>query len=316
MTQAGGSPGPPGLSSSSDSGSSNALLIIAVVAALVGVVLFIPKIKNKVVPAVKRAAEAIALAEVLVDDHAVGQPEPGREAHPVRARRFAFAVAAGDHVFAEDAGAGAGAANRDAMRIARPDRLRYRRAAEDGREPQLVAAGDEDARGLLDPRHPVAFVRVAAGVEVEDVDVARAHVAEDLFVAVAGLVEPARGRDHRDLGTAAAAQLEEAAQHAAIVPLVLGSADGHDPAPLPALGDPARTHAACSPRFRPVGHLSMRPGRGRRDVQPAPASRRVAATKASSRARAAPLAMASRARTTPSPMSVAMPAAYNAAPAL
>jgi uncharacterized membrane protein YbhN (UPF0104 family) len=46
-------------SSSSDSSSSNALLAIAVVAALVGVVLFIPKIKNKVVPAVKRAATDI-----------------------------------------------------------------------------------------------------------------------------------------------------------------------------------------------------------------------------------------------------------------
>lgn len=45
--------------SSSDSSSSNALLIIAIVAALVGVVLFIPKVKNKVVPAVTRAASDI-----------------------------------------------------------------------------------------------------------------------------------------------------------------------------------------------------------------------------------------------------------------
>jgi glycosyltransferase 2 family protein len=46
-------------SSSSDSSSSNTLLIIAIVAALIGIVLFIPKIKNKVVPAVKRAATDI-----------------------------------------------------------------------------------------------------------------------------------------------------------------------------------------------------------------------------------------------------------------
>jgi uncharacterized membrane protein YbhN (UPF0104 family)/membrane-associated phospholipid phosphatase len=45
--------------SSSDSSSSNTLLIIAIVAALVGVVLFIPKVKNKVIPAVKRAATDI-----------------------------------------------------------------------------------------------------------------------------------------------------------------------------------------------------------------------------------------------------------------
>jgi uncharacterized membrane protein YbhN (UPF0104 family) len=46
-------------SSSSDSSSSTTLLAIAIIAALVGVVLFIPKIKNKVVPAVKRAATDI-----------------------------------------------------------------------------------------------------------------------------------------------------------------------------------------------------------------------------------------------------------------
>jgi uncharacterized membrane protein YbhN (UPF0104 family) len=46
-------------SGSSDSSSSTTLLAIAIIAALVGVVLFIPKVKNKVIPAVKRAASDI-----------------------------------------------------------------------------------------------------------------------------------------------------------------------------------------------------------------------------------------------------------------
>ena len=46
-------------SSSSDSSGSTTLIAIAVAAALVGVVLFVPKIRGKVVPAVKRAASDI-----------------------------------------------------------------------------------------------------------------------------------------------------------------------------------------------------------------------------------------------------------------
>ncbi len=45
--------------SSSDSSGSTTLIAIAVVAALVGIVLFVPKIRGKVVPAVKRAASDI-----------------------------------------------------------------------------------------------------------------------------------------------------------------------------------------------------------------------------------------------------------------
>ena len=43
-------------SSSSDSSGSTTLIVIAVVAALIGIVLFVPKIRGKVVPAVKQAA--------------------------------------------------------------------------------------------------------------------------------------------------------------------------------------------------------------------------------------------------------------------
>jgi hypothetical protein len=65
---------------------------------------------------VVRRPEAVALAEMLVDDEAVGQAEPGRQAHAAGARRAAF-VAEGDHVLAEERGAGAGAGHRHAAAL-------------------------------------------------------------------------------------------------------------------------------------------------------------------------------------------------------
>src|SRR3546814_1760931 len=66
--------------------------------------------------------EAVALAEVLVDDEAVGQAQARRQAHAARARGRAF-LAERDHVVAEDAGAGAGAADVHAARVALADQL-------------------------------------------------------------------------------------------------------------------------------------------------------------------------------------------------
>src|SRR5690606_34769186 len=137
---------------------------------------------------------------------------------------------------------GTGAADGDTPGVGGADRLRDRRASQDGGQPQLVAAGDEDPAGLFDLLHAVAFARVAAGVEVEHADIARAHLGEQLFIAVAGAVEAARGRDHRDVGALAPAQLEEPVQHAHVALLVLGTADGNDPAALAAFGHPAGTH--------------------------------------------------------------------------
>src|SRR5690606_26057006 len=195
----------------------------------------------------QQPAQPVALAEVLVDHHPVAQAQPRCEADAVGARRGVVAVAAGDHVRAEDAGAGTGAADGDALRVGGADRLRHRGAAEDGGQPQLVAAGDEDAAGLFDLLHAVAFAGVAAGVEIEHADLARAHLGEQLLVAVAGVVEPAGGRDHRDLGTLAPAQLEEPLQHAHVALLVLGTTDGNDPAAFAAIGHPAGTHALDTP---------------------------------------------------------------------
>ena len=114
----------------------------------------------------EQAAEAVALAEVLVDDEAVGEAEPGRQRDAAGARGAAL-LAERDHVLAQDGGAGAGAADGDAARVARRISLRDGRAAEDGREAELVAAGEEDAGGLArGAASAVASSAVGASIEL------------------------------------------------------------------------------------------------------------------------------------------------------
>jgi hypothetical protein len=186
-------------------------------------------------------AEPVALAEMLVDDEAVGQAEAGCEPHAARDRRRAV-VAEGDHVFRQDAGAGAGAADRDTAGILCADEFRDRGAAEQRRQAQLVAAGEKDAARLRESLEASRFLAVAARVEVHHVDAARAEFAEQLFVARAGLVRAARGRDHDDVGVAAAGDAHETLEDARVVFLVLGATDRDDVAARFAFGDPARAH--------------------------------------------------------------------------
>src|SRR3546814_1350171 len=69
-----------------------------------------------------------------------------------------------EHVVAEDAGAGAGAADVHAARVALADQLGCRGAADDGGDAQLVAAGEENAGGGLE----LAQVLVALAVRSEE----------------------------------------------------------------------------------------------------------------------------------------------------
>src|SRR5207342_1655568 len=110
----------------------------------------------------EQATDAITLAEMLVDDETIGQTQAGRQAHAAGDRRRAF-LAERDHVFADEAGAGAGAGDVHAFGIALTDELGDRRAADDRRQAQLVAAGHEDAAGLGDALLPRFLVAVAAG---------------------------------------------------------------------------------------------------------------------------------------------------------
>ena len=74
----------------------------------------------------EQATEAVALPEVLVDDDAVREAEAGHERDGAGVRGVALR-AEGDHVLAEDRGAGARAADGDAARVGAADGLRDRR---------------------------------------------------------------------------------------------------------------------------------------------------------------------------------------------
>ena len=107
-------------------------------------------------------AEAIALAEVLVDHDAVGQTEARDQRDGAGVGRVTLG-AVGDHVLAEDGGAGAGAAHRDAAGVRTADGLGDRCPAQDRRETELVSARHEDAVRRLDVVEPLLASRRLRG---------------------------------------------------------------------------------------------------------------------------------------------------------
>ncbi len=188
------------------------------------------------------AAEAVALAEMLVDDEAVGQAEARREADDAGARTRTF-LARRDHVLGQDARAGARAADGDAARILPADQRRDGRAAEDRRDAQLVAAREENAAGLFDQAQAVALLGVAARVEIERAHARGAELGKEGLVTRAGVRELARGRDHDDFGLVAAADVDETAQDAGLGRrLFFGAADRDDPSAHAFGGDLAGAH--------------------------------------------------------------------------
>src|SRR6516162_2590571 len=190
-------------------------------------------------------AEAIALAKMLIDDETVGESQAGREPHAAGHDGRAL-VAAGDHVLAENAGAGAGAADGDAARVAHTDQFGNGGAAEQRREPQLVAAGEKDAARFLEALQPAGLAAVTPRVEVHHRDACRTECTENLLVAGAGLVHAARGRNHDDIGTLAPRDPHEALEDATVVLFVLRAADRDDPPPRLALWHSAR-HLLLTP---------------------------------------------------------------------
>ncbi len=209
----------------------------------------------------EQAAEPVALAEVLVDDEAVGEAEARREAHAARDHRRTL-VAERDHVLAQDAGARAGAADGHAVSIAQANELRDGRAAEQRRDAQLVAAGEEDSGRCFESLEPAGFVAVAPGVEVHRRDTSGTDVTEQLFVARPGLGQAAGGGNHDDVGVAVARDTHEPLEDVAVVLFVLGAADRDDPAAGSAFRDDARQRAAPSDsRTFPAGRPGH-PGRG------------------------------------------------------
>ena len=95
------------------------------------------------------ASQTVALTKVLVDDESIGQSQTRRQPDAARYHRGAF-IAKCDHVLAQDARSRAGATDCDAMSVAYPNEFCDRRAAEQGRQAQLIAARKKDSTRLFE----------------------------------------------------------------------------------------------------------------------------------------------------------------------
>src|SRR5882757_8681321 len=136
---------------------------------------------------------------MLIDDEAVGQAQAWREPHAARDDRGAL-VAEGNHVLAQYARAGARAADGHAMGIAYANELGHRRSAQQRREPQLIAAREEDAARLFEPAQPPGLLAVPPSVKVHHGDFGSANLFEQLLVAGSGLMHAARRGNDNDIG--------------------------------------------------------------------------------------------------------------------
>ena len=109
------------------------------------------------------------------------------------------------------------------------DGVREERPADRRRQPELVAAGQEDARRVAHGKHGGLVVGLRPGDGVERSDVLDAQLAEDGPVALARLeAERGSGADDRDRRVRATGQRDEAVEDDAVADLVLRTADDDD----------------------------------------------------------------------------------------
>src|SRR6266404_3023775 len=127
------------------------------------------------------------------------------------------------------------------------------RAAEQRREPQLVPAGKEDSGRRLEPPQAAGFLAVAARIEIHHRHPRGAQVREEFLVPGPRLVHPTGCGDDDDIRVGAARDAYEAFQNMAVVLLVFGAADRHDPAATLARGN-FTWHSAAPPRA-PKWHI-------------------------------------------------------------
>ena len=189
----------------------------------------------------EQAANAVALAEMLVDDDAIRQPQARRQPHAASDWRSTV-LAEGDHVLADETGTGAGAGDMRPLGIAHPDQLCDRGTTEDGGQAQLVAAGEKDSGGRADECQLRRVLAFAARIEIGDRDRARAKTFENFLVTRTRVHQPAGGGQHDDACLRTAAEVDEALQDLRIVFLFLATADWNDPASGGTVWNLARAH--------------------------------------------------------------------------
>ena len=133
----------------------------------------------------QQSTKPVALLEVLVDDDAGQDAQTrGHLDHALLGR--AAARPERDHVGAHRRGARACARDHGAMPVSLGHGLGKRRATDGRREPQLVAAGHEHARGVPDGACRVIVVRLVAGGGMDGPHGRGTQLREHLAIHLAG----------------------------------------------------------------------------------------------------------------------------------
>src|SRR5215813_8665886 len=119
---------------------------------------------------------------MLVDDHVLSQPEPGRHVKSVADLADSSARTADQHHLAQRRGARRGSADDSASVVNLLDAFGERRAPQTGRDLELIAAGEEDRSGVGEHTQPRIFRRFVAMVYAQMLDMLHAHRGEELAV--------------------------------------------------------------------------------------------------------------------------------------
>ena len=129
-------------------------------------------------------------------------------------------------------------------RIHLPHSLGDRRAADQGREPQLIAAGEKDARWPAAAARAGRAPRRRAGYRNPAMTTLRAPISLKIrLIARRRLARQAGGGNDRDIRRGAAAQFHESPQDLRGILLVLCTSDRNDPPALAAFRYFTCTHA-------------------------------------------------------------------------
>ena len=213
--------------------------------------------------------EPRALLEVLVDDRALDEAEPGGRLHVAvpggRAR-----LPERHHVRGERAGARRRARDHGASVVREMQALVQPGSRHDRGEAQLVPAGEEHARRLGELRGRLGLVGLRTFLRTQAGDARDTELEEQSLVQLECLLtDLRRGRDDRDAGLRTAGELYEALEDLPAAKLVLGAADQHDRAR--AAEGRREVHTAAALGHRPSldpttgqqGRSKTHPGSGR-----------------------------------------------------
>ena len=158
---------------------------------------------------------------MLVDDRPVQKTEARAQlSHALLGRRPGRAKS--DHVAADRRRSGAGAGHDRTVPVPVDDRLTQRRATDDARQSQLVAAGHEDASRLVQEIAEARVIGLLAAERPDPAHVPDAHGVEEGAVQLRRLVAQRAGRaDDHDPSVVASGKVDEARQNLPLAELVL-----------------------------------------------------------------------------------------------